>query len=625
MKLPSLQQLSTDLQASFKRFPLTIIYAFFASCTAITAIQIGDDIENHFYLLNILLSLAIGIPLSFCASIYSEEAKPKHLSFLAQLIVFALVVSIYFYLPASENEGQYSVPYIKYVLYAAIAHLLVAFIPFIKKGFVTAFWNYNKDLFSRFITTILYSGTLFIGLVIALGACQLLLGLDIKPQRYFQLFALVGGLFNTWFFVSKIPSNILALETVSSFPKGLKIFTQFILIPLLVLYFIIVYVYGAQITLSWSWPKGIVSWLISIISVLGIFSFLLLYPFKHLATSHWISKFNKVFYYLMLPLIALLFISISFRASDYGITINRYLVYSWGIWLSIVCIYAIIKPNNIKFIPQSLALTLLLISFGPWGVFSVSEHSQSKRLIDILETSGIVENGKVVNEFNYPIKFENKYDWKEYEPQNQHLISDSTHNEIISILKYLNKYHGYGGIESIFSQDITKLLTDDQKVNYRGGEYMTVQRLLNLKPKSYSRYYGSVPTYFYFYSNENLSVNTQDYTTVNYLDRLSNWSEEVIETKHVKYAFSYSFKNNLEITFEHNNRKEVLDLKPFVTNLLKNYKKNEDITGETLTINKRFKDFEIKMVLHSFSLNRTDDDLTLSNLTGMLLVKENLN
>ena len=72
-----------------------------------------------------------------------------------------------------------------------------------------------------------------------------------------------------------MPTNFDNLEEIDEYPFGLKVFSQYILLPLLLLYLVILYLYGAKIILLWDWPKGVVSWLIIAVAVLGIFALII--------------------------------------------------------------------------------------------------------------------------------------------------------------------------------------------------------------------------------------------------------------------------------------------------------------------------------------------------------------
>ena len=152
---------------------------------------------------------------------------------------------------------------------------------------------------------------------------------------------------------------------------------------------------------TWDWPRGIVTYLIIAISILGIFTNLLLFPYQKEKEGGWIKSFYKAFYYLLIPLTALLFIAIWIRIEDYGLTVNRYIIVLMGIWLGLISLYFILGFKSIKTVPISLAVAMLLASFGPWGMFSWSERNQVRRLENILTESGILENGRIKNEVSW--------------------------------------------------------------------------------------------------------------------------------------------------------------------------------------------------------------------------------
>ncbi len=465
MKLPSIQYLSSQALTSFLRFPLSIISSLIAVVVAVYAFENDNEITNKLAYINVILIAALGIPTYFCAQVLVDNrnygAFGKVTAFLLPSLILFL---IYWSLPSSELSNNFSVPYIRYTVYNIIAHLLVSFIPYWRKGNLNAFWNYNKLLFIRILTSVLYSGFLYAGLAMALGALDLLFDIDLHYELFMDLFIIIFGFFNTWFFVAGIPDDFNELDSDTHYPKGLKIFTQYVLLPILALYLLILYSYGAKIVAEWSLPKGIVSYLISGVSTLGIFTFLLIYPYGKLKESLWIKRFTLGYYYLLLPLIALLFVAILIRLQDYGFTIKRYIVLLLGIWLTINAIYFIIRRKNIKFIPISLAIILGLMSFGPWGMFSMSEKSQSNRLISILETNKIIVDGKIQNEVIWNQDSLPKF-YSSLKFKNDSLLSDSLNNEVYSIIEYLDDYHTYEMLTPYFSQDINAMIRQARDSN----------------------------------------------------------------------------------------------------------------------------------------------------------------
>lgn len=517
MKLPSIQYLANSAKASFKRFPLTILAALVAVVIAIFLIENGEHTKNAFPYINTMLCMGIAIPLFFCTTIIAQKRSfsIKQVRLL-QIFACLLLILIYCTLPNSESTHNTSMPYIKYGLYNVIIHLLVAFVPFLSHQQINGFWNYNKQLFLRLITSFLYASVIVLGLFLALVALNLLFEIKIHEKLYADIWIVGMGFFNTWFFVSGIPKDFEALDVDTQYPKGLKVFAQYILLPLLTLYMIILYAYGTKIMTQWNWPKGMVAYMIVCVAVAGIFNFLLLYPYGTIKGNEWIKKAAKGYYFLLMPLIVLLFIAIYMRVNKYGITIDRYAIILLGIWLSILCLYTAFGKTNIKFIPSSLALLLLLISFGPWGLFSVSERSQVHRLKLILEQSKILVKDKIQQEGLFSLDSNKKLSiingFK-----NEGKISDSLHNEIQSILNYLDNHHGFKEIRGWYAQNLDSLVAieaKNKKDYYMRNEATVYMNAMGLEDDYRSRLYDEnehIVTYRTNDNNEAIAVSGYDY------------------------------------------------------------------------------------------------------------------
>lgn len=455
MKLPSVHYLYSHARSGMKRFPMTILSAVVATVTAIIMIE-ADHPDPDLHLFNLMLTGALGIPACLFAGLLSQRRFPAgNRRWVVYGTVALLLVLIYFSLPVTaHNTFQ---PYIRYVIYNIIFHLAVAFAPYLETGELNGFWNYNKSLFLRFLAALLYSGVLYGGLALAMVTVDTLFDTNIDPKRYLELFTIVIWIFNTWFFVSGLPRDFRALDAETQYPRGLKIFTQYILIPLLAVYLVILYTYGIKIILTWDWPRGVVSYLIMVVAVAGILTMLLIHPYARQSDSRWIHHARKGYYLLLYPLVILLFIAIWIRIADYGITVNRYIIVVTGLWILIASTYSLFRPLQIKFIPISLAVILLLVSFGPWGMFAVAERAQIGRMKAILSSAKILENGKINREVIWETDSLPEFD-SDNRLTNNDILSDSLHNEVYSIVHYLGKYHGFTGIGSWFGQDIDSLL-----------------------------------------------------------------------------------------------------------------------------------------------------------------------
>ena len=630
MKLPSIQYLFKNAKNSFVRFPLTILSSLAAVVIGIYLTECHKSIDNIFPYINIILTSSLGISLFFCATIISNKKKfDKKNNLLIHAFAALILVAIYFTLPSKESTHNTTLPYIKYALYSITSHLLVSFIPFAFTQQLNGFWQYNKTLFIRFLTSTLYSGFIYVGLILALSALNLLFDIKIHNELYFDIWITVAGFFNTWFFVSGIPQDLDELEINNEYPSGLKTFSQYVLLPLLALYLIILYAYGSKILMLWDWPKGIVTYLIICVSVLGILTFLLLYPYGNQNENSWIKKSSKAYYFALIPLLVILYIAIFMRIDDYGITINRYIILILGVWLTILCLYTAIGKTNIKFIPTSLALIAILISFGPWGMFSVSEKSQVKRLEKILTQSKILVKGKVQNETILGKEnITNQYGIDKF--ANEKLLSDSLHNEVKSILDYLDDHHGFSLIRKWYKQNIDSIISikDNKKENsYLNYEAETYMRSLGLK---YEHIYTDNKKLKLEYNagyNNNITEVTGynyviDFNKYNYNQPSNDISTFKIDS--IEYSFNISEKNKLILELESKSEKFAFDLNELINNLQKEYGEKTESSIPISKMQQSFSNdkFLIKLELHSITIEASKKDPFIENITGKIFVKK---
>lgn len=630
MKLPSFHYLLSNARNTLYRFPLTLLTSAIAVFIGIYLVENQNDVKNYFPYVNLMLTASIGIPLFFSATIISGKRKldaKQH--WLLILMVVILLAIIYFTLPNAESTHNTALPYIKYAIYNITAHLLVSFIPFVFSKQINGFWQHNKILFIRIFTSILFSGVLYIGLVLALFSMKLLFEIDIHEELFLDIYIFIAGIFNTWFFLTGIPEDFDELDAIEMYPKGLKIFAQYILLSLLALYLVILYFYAGKILLSWDWPKGIVSYLIICVSILGILTFLLLYPYGNQTGNEWIKKSSKLFYVILIPLLVILFIAILMRIDDYGITIKRYVVLFLGIWLCVVCAYTILGKTNIKFIPVSLAVMLLLISFGPWGMFSVSEHYQVKRLKAILEKATILKEGKIQNETVFKKNVE-RLDFK-----NEKLLSDSLHNEVYSILDYMDDFHGFSAIRSWYSQNIDSLV--DAKMKSKISNYYNEAELyMNAMGLEYENRYEADADNEYINFNTSgdekiLNVKGYDYT-MSFSDYIYGNVESNVcsfDLDSVSFTVKYKSDKQQHLMLELNEEKPIefkqdtFNFNQVMQHLIEdNGNDDKNIAPAKMELKASLKNIEVKLQINSLEIKKSIGVYKMESMSGNLFVRK---
>lgn len=398
MKFTSLNKSIDELQQVIVRFPFETLAAFVGTYAGFSLVSVSSyyNAESYTFWIRILLVSNLSFLLFLGTSLYSESVSstpPKKwlLKGVALILTFLLYLLLDPYKTSDEIFG------LKFLLSSIGLHLCISFAPFIGKSNADDFWQFNKALFLRFLTSALYSSVLYLGIAAAIATSDYLFETQIDYHIYGWIFVFISGIFNTLFFLAGVPSNLNQPIQDGSYPKGLKIFTQFVLIPLASVYLIILLLYELKIIASWSLPKGWVSNLIIGYAVFGILSTLLIHPIQNKEENKWISIFSKSFYLLLIPLIILLSVAVGTRINNYGITELRYIILALAVWLSFVTIYMLLsKRKSIRIIPISLCLLSLASVYGPQSAFSISEYSQQKRLYNLFKKYNAIRDHKLI-------------------------------------------------------------------------------------------------------------------------------------------------------------------------------------------------------------------------------------
>jgi hypothetical protein len=434
MRLPSVQQVVQESSRTLQRFPFVIACAVVGTLAAL-ALTDYETTPASTVLFNLLVVAAVGIPFLLAITLFAESGKWSRLRSLGAQSLGVIILAAYALSIPSALIGSPLYQLFRFQMLLVAVLFLVTVAPYIGRFTPTGFWHFNKTLFFRLLIAALFSQVLCAGLAVALAALQNLFGLEVPGRRYFQLWILVTGVFGIWFFLSGVPDDVESLESSTDYPKSIKIFAQYILLPIVSVYFVILYAYLGKILIEWNWPRGWVSGLILGFSSTGLATLMLLYPIRERSENVWIRFAWRWFFIVLIPLIVVLFLAVWRRISDYGITEPRYIAIVYGLWLvAMIAYFTLSKTKNIRVIPGSLCVFAMLISFGPWGAFQISEKSQITRLKGLLVRDSILVNDTV-----------------QKAPQS---VSAEDRSQISSVVGYLHKIHGLDGIQPWFRESL---------------------------------------------------------------------------------------------------------------------------------------------------------------------------
>ncbi|HIP02911.1 MAG TPA: DUF4153 domain-containing protein [Campylobacterales bacterium] len=417
MKFPSLEQITSQAIATFKRFPLAVISALITISLIIYLIEVDGPKYEHFEtLIKIAFTASLGV-FMFTALRLLGDKNPLC------LVGIVSIVGYYFVLPDMKDPN--SMIFERHFFLNLMFFIIILWASYWKSSPSNEeFWEWTQRVMFGFLTSILFAIILYAGLSGAIFSIDKLFSLDIDGKRYAQLIFLVMGLFGVNYFLSQIPKNPHKL-IIHAYTKIETIFAKYIITPLVIFYFLILYTYTFKILATGSFPKGILAWIIIAFSAVAVITYLFWTPL-------WSERAKKYRRFLFLALFLqtiMLGVAISMRVTDYAWTEHRYMVALLGIWLFGISLYFLVFKNaKYKWIFITLTLFIMLSQIGPFSAYAIGKSSQQNRLQALLEkTKPLSEKSDI---------------------QDRYEVSD--------MIRYLDRRHGVESLKPIIPEIVTK-------------------------------------------------------------------------------------------------------------------------------------------------------------------------
>jgi hypothetical protein len=207
MKFPSVKNLADSALVTIRRFPFEVILALAGTIAGTVKIELSRlNLMQENWCLRIMMIANLGLLLSLSATLFTESkgitGSKKLLFRLGALVICILLI---FMINPALRESDY----VRFFLFSLAFHLFVAFAAFTVKGHIQGFWQFNKTLFLRFLTSALYSVVLFLGLAAAIGAMNFLFNFKFEWDTFSILWVWIVGMFSTIFFLGGVPQRYL--------------------------------------------------------------------------------------------------------------------------------------------------------------------------------------------------------------------------------------------------------------------------------------------------------------------------------------------------------------------------------------------------------------------------------
>ena len=384
----NVKKLLSHFKSGFERFPITIILTFMHFITGIYIAEVRNFQSDEFIEVNLLLFGSIFIT-GMCEIIREKYFYEKNKWLVRGIYSFiTLVLSIIFYVDYLQTNDYNN---FKFWALIPISIILFVLIPILNKENKE---KYLQSEFSDFVITYIFAAVLFVGIAIVLTTVSYLF-FSSNNDFFFRLttysFWFIAEVFGASLFLSLLKKPDDNLENYK-FPSIFNLLIKFVIIPLIVIYTGVLYIYMAKAVISMQLPKGLISHLVLWYTAFSVIIIILITPFTQ--KDKFFENFKKYFPYFSIPLIFASLFALFQRIYQYGITEKRYYVLILIFWL-LFCMILFIRKMNITGIFISLIACLVIAVYTPFSAKSVSNFSQKERLKRMLVKYGALKDGKI--------------------------------------------------------------------------------------------------------------------------------------------------------------------------------------------------------------------------------------
>ncbi len=547
--------LRRSLLRAFVRFPLPLICML---CAVGLGIYIADAQPAGQAHEALLQTFVIGFLLFFALNLYGErnvfDFKKK---VYGDIFVLSILSFFYLYLPENLDVSEYTY----FFMWVIAGFALIWLAPHSKHQEWALSWQFHFQLWTRGSLAMLYAGIFYIGVLMALFTGETLWGVHISERIMLEMGIFIFGFLGTWLLLTGTPTIAItnAPPDKISCPIYLKTFTQFVLLPLLILYGGLLLLY-ILISIFYT-PRQWEAWLYVSLSyaLVGLVTHIVIYPLI-LNEKKWLLLM-RIIYFSLLPITFFLLIGGIWRGNLYGWTENRLLVFIILGWILVWSAYNIWQKEKVKLSYWALSWVVILLIFSTsfLNIFSISSNNLSGHWGNI---------------------------WKKYKALDENNQLVSTHlagkkiaqkdlKQLSSIILYLGKRNKLQSLQPYFQNNLVQYLR--QETDAISQEELILQ-LIKL-PQLYTA--TNLPAY----QNEiNFSVGAmQNYESIQGYDHLLRFKYYDEKNKKMSYTINEKvyelniiFWENKLIFSDVESKKTILsfELEPIIKNLFQSHIKN---------------------------------------------------
>lgn len=493
------------LKNLFEKYPLTLILIYII--TIFWVALMDTELIRKEWVQKLFMFVAIWGSGTF----FSENVLEKGKKRIGVYVLTAIISYIFIHF---AYINKYKDTILKWLICYIFTMCAISLHSIIKKS-EKDFSEYVLKVAINIVKSSFVYGVLAIGVAAVLWIFDVLI-LDVTSKYIGNIEILIIGLF----YSTKIIYSLIYLdEEVNNFFKNL---VKYVLMPLLIIAFAIIYMYIFKIILLRDMPKNTIYRIATALFIVGGFIWTVMNYFKEEGTIYRISTKLPI---IFSPFILLQIYTIGVRIAKNGITPLRYAGIIFIIFeISYILCYMLKNKNIQDLILLSNALLIVSILIPGINAFDVSDFSQIKNLNLYSQKVELTEEDKT--------KISGAYYYLQDTEKGKKYIKDNLEKEQINIIKNLKT-----------------------STNYRNGynyEYINLNNNNKLYVSGYSTVIKIMASN---YSEENIKtafskVKFKDYKNTNILN--ANLTKKIEEYVNIykerdSYELEEYFKTNNEI------------------------------------------------------------------------------
>ena len=256
----------------------------------------------------------------------------------------------------------------------------------IKEYFLSTFINVFKTMIMYYL--IIMGVTFIIGIF-----SSLILG-NFDLELLLRIYILMGGIF----YVPNILNDLSGRKVNTD--GFAKIVIHYILDPIIIISFVVVYIYILKIILTWNMPSNEVFRILALLFIMGLPIWIMNDNYK----KDVISQINHYLPIAFIPFIILEIYALMVRIITCGITIPRYLGIMLIIFQIIYTLIHILKKEKIEYCYYALiGLTIITFSTPFINAFDLSNRSQVNVIKHYIVKEELTskEKGRIMDAYHY--------------------------------------------------------------------------------------------------------------------------------------------------------------------------------------------------------------------------------